>query len=191
MIIKKKSLIVALVSSFVIALVLVLTLVGYLVYLEIRERNVQYAYQELLAKVNARVYARHLVVSGLAARIDNVGPLKGKPVVEGAIKNSGTRNVTDLALKVKFLDGNGATVYETAFAPHEPSLGAMALSQVNIPYLNSSPKAIMRPGGSLPFKHVLSNCPPEISSALQDKENMRKDSRWNNALAYEIIAIDF
>ena len=191
MIIKKKSLIVALVSSFVIALVLVLTLIGYMMYLEIRDRNVQHAYQELLAKVNARVYARYLEISRLAARIDNAGPLKGKPVVEGVIKNSGTRNVTNLVLKVKFLDRNGATIYETAFAPQEPSLGGMGLPQVNIPYFNSAARVIISPGGSLPFKRVLSNCPPEILSALQDRENLRKDSRWTNALAHEILAIDF
>ncbi|MBN1526664.1 MAG: hypothetical protein JW919_03665 [Candidatus Omnitrophica bacterium] len=191
MIIKKKSLIVALVSSFVIALVLVLTLVGYVIYLEIHERNVQHAYQELLAKVNARVYARYLEISRLAARIDNAGPLKGNPVVEGLIKNAGTRNVTDLMLKIKFLDRNGATIYETAFAPQEPPLGGIDFSQVSIPYFNSAPRVIISAGGSLAFKRVLSNCPPEILSALRDRKNLRKDSRWTNALAYEILAVDF
>ena len=54
MIIKQKSLIVALVSSTVIALVLVLTLIGYLAYIELKGQESRRVYYELLKKTNAR-----------------------------------------------------------------------------------------------------------------------------------------
>lgn len=53
MLIKQKSLIVALVSSFVIVLVLVLTLIGYLAYIELKGEEHKRDYQKLLQKINA------------------------------------------------------------------------------------------------------------------------------------------
>ena len=48
MIIKKKSLIVAFVSSAIIAIVMILTLVGYVAYLEIKENEVKASYEHEL-----------------------------------------------------------------------------------------------------------------------------------------------
>lgn len=50
MLIKKKSLIVALVSSIVISSVMILTLVGYMVYLEIKSGEFKRTYQHLVHK---------------------------------------------------------------------------------------------------------------------------------------------
>jgi len=54
MILKRKSLVVALVSSLVVASVMVLTLVGYLVYLELKDEELKRTYQHLLANVRKR-----------------------------------------------------------------------------------------------------------------------------------------
>lgn len=51
MIFKKKNLIVALVSGVVISLVLIMTLVGYLVYIEIRESNARSVYNSILGSL--------------------------------------------------------------------------------------------------------------------------------------------
>ncbi len=58
MIIKKKSLIVALVSGSVISLVLVLTLVGYAAYLELKNKNSIKAYECMLEKLNAKNHSK-------------------------------------------------------------------------------------------------------------------------------------
>lgn len=54
MIIKQKSLIVALLSSFVISLVIVLTLIGYLAYVELKKETYKRSYQELLERSNIK-----------------------------------------------------------------------------------------------------------------------------------------
>jgi len=51
MIIKKKSLIVALISGFLVSLVLILTLIGYAVYLELKNENSIRAYESMLEKL--------------------------------------------------------------------------------------------------------------------------------------------
>jgi hypothetical protein len=53
MLIKRKSLVVALASSFVIALVLILTLGSYLVYIELKTRASEAEYQKLLVRIKA------------------------------------------------------------------------------------------------------------------------------------------
>ncbi|MFH0764285.1 MAG: hypothetical protein V1927_04725 [Candidatus Omnitrophota bacterium] len=51
MIIKKKSLIVALVSGFIISLVLILTLIGYAAYLELKNENFIRSYECAMEKL--------------------------------------------------------------------------------------------------------------------------------------------
>ncbi|MFA6079680.1 MAG: hypothetical protein WC779_08055 [Candidatus Omnitrophota bacterium] len=192
MLIKQKSLIVALVSSFVIAMVLVLTLVAYLIYIELRGEEFKRSYQDLLSKVNSKVYSKNLETVKLDALIEPSGALKGTPVIDGILKNKGSRNITALLLKVKFLDKDGAAIYEVTFHPQEPSLGDQASPQVVIPYLSGPARIILRSGESLAFKRILSNCPKEIIQSLQDKPPASKAwGRWTGKLVSEVLSIDF
>jgi len=192
MLIKQKSLVVALVSSFVIALVLILTLVAHIIYIELRGEEFKRSYQDLLAKVNSKVYSKHIEAVKLDALIEANGALKGKPVIEGVLKNNGSRNITSLLMKVEFLDKDGAVIYEAAFHPQEPSLGAQAAPQVVIPYLSGPAKIILKSGDSLAFKRILTNCPREIFQALQDKlASSKTGGRWTGKLVFEVLSIDF
>jgi len=192
MIIKKKSLIVALISSFIISCVLVLTLIGYIVYLELKDKELKRSYQYLLQKVNAKLYTKYIEVSKLDATIEKSGPLKGSPIIEGALKNGGYKNITYILMKVKFLDRDGAVIYEVVFHPHEPSFGVGSLTPVAIPYLSSPPKIVLKPNDSLPFKKILSNCPRGITSELKKGADFTKDTnKWSGRFAFEVLALDF
>lgn len=192
MIIKKKSLVVALVSSFVISLVLVLTLVGYAFYFELKDEELKNTYQGLLQKVNAKFYARHLEISALNAKVEEAGPLKGKPLVQGAVKNKGTRTITDLLLRVKFLDRSGAIIYEVMFHPQEPSLGSSILTQVTIPYLSNTSKAVIKPGEIFTFKKILTNCPIEVIAELRKDGGFAKGlNRWSGKFDFEVLSVTF
>ncbi|MDP2912605.1 MAG: FxLYD domain-containing protein [Candidatus Omnitrophota bacterium] len=191
--IKKKSLIVALVSSFVIAYVLILTLIGYIAYIEIRSRELKRQYQHNLRKVNSRIYSKHIDISGLNAKIETEGPLKNKPVIEGVIKNNGSRDISYLLLKVYFLDQDGAVIYEAIIHPQEPSLGGPRLTQaIPVSYLYELPGSVLARGNSLPFKKILSDFPIEILSELQSGTGLAEGyGWWSGRLNYEVIAIEF
>lgn len=192
MLIKQKSLIVALVSGLVVSLVLVLTLIGYLAYIELKGEEFKRSYNELLRKANAKVYSKRLDISRLTARMEAAGALKGKPIIEGVIKNNGTKDITDLSISVKFLDRDGATIYEETFHPQEPSLGGGELAIISIPYLSATPRVILRPGKHLPFKKILSNCPQEIVMVLREDKGVARDAgRWSGRLTFEILSISF
>ena len=182
--IKRKSLIVGLVSSIVIAVVLIMTLVGYSLYLELKNGEFERVYQELLEKAKAKVYSKNLDIFGLDARIENTGALKGKPIVEGAITNKGTRDVTNLAIKLNFLDKDSAVIYEFTARPQEPALPHT--------YTYTYSSAAIKPGETLKFKKIIANCPTEIFVELREGEKPAKSfGRWSGKLTSETVSLDF
>ena len=193
MIIKKKSLIVTLISSVVICLVLVVNLAGYLIYLELKDDELTKIYRMNLQKVNAKVYSKHIEIARLGASFDVMGPLSGEAVLEGIIRNDGYRDITDLFVKVKFLDKDGAALYEVAFHPMEPSLGSYgAFAPVSISHFADSSVSVIKPESSLPFKKILTNCPEEILSELKaNSGSPGGKSRWTGKFDYEILSVNF
>jgi hypothetical protein len=189
MLIKQKSLVVAVVSSFVISLVLVFTLIGYLVYIELKGEEFNASYERLLQKVNARFYSKYIVFEKLAAGIEGAGVLKDKAVIEGSIKNCGYKDITDMLIKVAFTDKDGAVLYEAVFRPQEPSLGGAVISYINYPLLKSERKAVLKNGGTLSFKKILTNCPAEITRSLAASAKGR--SGWTGGISAEIVSADF
>jgi len=192
MIIKKKSLIVAIISSYVISMVLILTLVGYVVYIEIRKENSTRAYEYQLQKVKAKYYAKFLLFPKLNATIGSAGALTGRPVIDGVIENTGIREISDLLVKVKFIDKDDAVIYEVIFRPQEPSLGSSTLSQVGIPYITTPSKILIKPGGTLAFKKILTDCPEGIVGELKKNPGFAKGSaKWSGKFLAEPISLNF
>ena len=193
MIIKRKSLIVGLVSSVVIALVLVMTLIGYFVYLEFRSGEFGRVYQELLEKAKAKVYSRHLDIFGLDARIENTGALKGKPIIECAITNTGSREIVNLVIKLNFMDRDSASIYEITAHPQEPALGSAVFAHASISHMYSYAHPIdsLKPGQTLKFKSIIASCPTEIFVELREGEKPTKSfGRWSGKLTSEVISLD-
>lgn len=190
---KKKSLVVALISSAVICVVMVVNLAGYLIYLEIKSDELNKSYYHQLHKLNAKVYSKHIEIAKLGASFEKTGPLRGKPVLEGIIRNDGYRDVADLVIKVRFLDADGAALYETAFHPQEPSLSSpVDLAQASITHLGDYPISSIRPESSFAFKKIIMGCPKEILSELkQNTSGPSGKGRWAGRLDYEISSITF
>lgn len=63
MIIKPKSAVVAAVSGLVISLVLILTLVAYVIYVELKAKEFNMTYEGLLQKANERYHSKHAGIS--------------------------------------------------------------------------------------------------------------------------------
>lgn len=190
MLIKKKSLVVALISSMVICLVLVVNLIGYLIYLELKDKDLDKAYHTMLQKVNAKVYARHIEIAKLSAGFESTGPLSGNAVLEGIVRNNGYKDISDLLIKVRFMDKDGAVLYEAIFHPLEPSLASSSISAVSIPYLAGA-RSIIKPENSLFFKKILTDCPKEIVTELKNYSAPQGRPRWAGKLDYEILSTNF
>jgi len=190
---KKKSLILTLISSIVICLVLVVNLAGYLIYLELKDDELTKIYKAKLQKINAKVYSKYIEIARLGAGFNVTGPLSGKAALEGIIRNDGYRDITDMLIKVRFLDKDGAALYEVTFHPMEPSLGSYGVfAPAPISHPADSLASIIRPESSLPFKKILANCPEEILSELRAGTGSSGGrGRWAGKLDYEILAVNF
>ena len=192
MIIKQKSLIVAIVSSLIISSVLVLTLIGYVAYIKLRGEDFRRSYAEALQGVNAKYYAKYVEFPKLEARMETSGALKGKPALVGSLKNRGNRTITDILLKARFIDKDGAVIYEVDFHPHDPSLGSAGLNQIAIPRFSALPRLALKPGSDLAFKIIMTNCPHEIMTELEQGKGFAKASdRWVGKLSCEIVSVTF
>jgi hypothetical protein len=186
---KKKSVIVALISGLIVSIVLILTLVGYSAYLELKNEESRISYVYALDKINGRIYGKYIEISGLTAKIERSGALRDKAIIEGTVKNSGQREISELITKIKFLDTDGAVIYEAVSDLLEPALGTGTVGSIKIPYLSNNPHIKVKIGGSLPFKKILTNPPAEIYSCLRDDGGLSKNrGRWSGKFDYEIVS---
>jgi len=193
MLIKKKSLIVAFVSAVVISIVMVINLIGYMLYLEMKDDESERRYRSDLQKVNAKLYAKYIEIARLGASFESAGALNGRPVLEGIIRNDGYRDIKDIAVKVRFLDRDGAVIYDVSFRPQEPSLGSYDdIAQVSIPHLAVHPLSVIRPETSLPFKKVLTGCPTDILEDMKAGSGTSGNrGGWSGRFDYEILSVTF
>lgn len=190
--IKRKSLIVGLISSLVIALVMVLTLVGYFIYLELNAEKFRLNYQELLCRTKAKIYSKYISIEKIDAKIENTGSLKGKPIIEGLVTNKGTKDAQNLIIRVSFLDKGDAVIYEMDFHPQEPALGSIAFPHVNIPYISSPAKLTLKKAQTYAFKRIISNCPTEIFLELREGDKPKKTfGKWSGKLSAQTVSLDF
>lgn len=190
MILKKKSLIVALVSGFVLSCVLILTLIGYIAYIELKNEESKRSYQYSLGRLNARVYEKYLEVSALTAKTEDAGALRGKNIVGGVIKNRGDKDIYELRIKIKFIDRDGAVIYETILDPQEPALGSGFTPKAPISNMPTRANIPIRRGEVAPFKRIIFGCPGEISSSISSFSGFSKyRGRWSGKLGCELVSV--
>jgi hypothetical protein len=191
MLIKRKSLVVAVISSMVIVLVLIVTLAGYSIYIEYKGEEFRKQYQLMLGRVKAGVFSKYITISDLDAKIENSGPLKGKPVIEGTVSNKSGKDISNLSIRVVFLDKENAAIYETEFQPQEPSLGSSSSIYSGIPYLRTPANTALKASQTINFKKVISPCPTEIFIELREGDKPNKSfGRWSGKLQAQIASLD-
>jgi len=189
MLVKKKSVIVALISGFVLSCVLILTLVGYVAYTELKNEESKISYRRMLGRLNAGIYGKFIEIGGLEVRSDESGALHGKNIVEGTLKNCGEKDVSEILLKLKFFDMEGAIIYEALLDPLGPALGSGGLSQVGISHLLVPDGTFVQKGRSIFFKKILVNCPEEITSSMKPIRGYKARQKWPGKISYEILSL--
>ena len=116
MIIKQRGPLVITISSLVIASVLALTLFGFYAYLEWKQKNIEDSHRLAVYEFDARLFGKYIIVY-LEAKTDAGGIFKGKPVVEGTIKNTSNKTIYSLKLKIALRDREDKVIYADTFYP--------------------------------------------------------------------------
>ncbi|OGW75791.1 MAG: hypothetical protein A2Z72_05245 [Omnitrophica bacterium RBG_13_46_9] len=186
MYIKLRSILVITVSSLIIASVLALTIFGFYAYLEWKEENGRGNYRRALYELSGNLFSKYILIN-LKARIDKEGIFKNRPVIEGTIKNTSSKKIYSLKLKIVFSDTQRHVVYVDTFYP----IGLEFDSLANIGEIAKETKNFLLEGDSISFKHRLKNCPPQISEYLKSKLNFAKVGRAAPLqLEYKIEGVD-
>ncbi len=195
MLIKPKSLIVIFLSSIVISSVLIFTLIGYYMYIELKERDTEKARADSIKKIQAKIFSKYIEIAQLSGEIETSGPLKGRPSIAGVIKNTSARPLCNILLKVKFLDTKKASIYEVVFQPLEPTFGIDQLGSMTMSYLAGPPKNFLEPNSSKVFKRLVPNCPRELFKPVAESAKGKKGktqkrlSQWSGGLAAEVVSV--
>ena len=164
--IKRTSALVIVVSSSVIVMVLALTIFGFYAYLEWKETDITKNYQLGLYDLNARVFGGHILIN-LQAKLGAEGASRGRPVVEGTVKNTSNKKIYSLKLRIAFCDRQRQVIYVDKFYP----IGAEPESLITISRFTEN---FLGEGDSISFEHPLKNCPQEIESYLRAKSKFAK-----------------
>ncbi len=195
MLIKRKSIIVVALSAVVISVALTSTLIGYYVYLEIKGREDERGSSDAIKRLEAKIFSKYVDIGGLSYGIEPSGALRGKPVIKGVIANRSTRRLYDIVLNVKFIDEDGASIYEVIFQAQEPAFGIDQLGVMTRAYLTGSQKSYLEANSSSAFKRIVPNCPTELLKAAgsgkggKDEAASKKTTRWSGKLTAEVISL--
>jgi len=161
MILKKKSILVILLSCIIISLVLVATLIGSYIYLNWEGDTRFERYTTDLNRANADLYAKDNPVSKLHVKIGDRGYFVGKPIVEGCITNGTKKKILFLKIKISIIDKDNKVLYMENLYPLQAYSYLSPLSQETDNYL--------APKDSISFKHILKHCPRHVIKYLSDK----------------------
>ena len=165
-IIKRKSILVIFFSSVLIALVLIVTLIGFYIYLNLEEEQGDNAYQRSLYDITAQLYSKYIYISKTVLKIGTKGFFDGKPVVEGAITNNSEKKVTFMKLRVSVIDKDDRVLYMENLYPLHAYTHLSVISQDTGNYL--------APKDTISLKHILRHCPRYIIGYLKAQNEFAK-----------------
>lgn len=166
MIIKKKSILVIFLSCLVITAVLVITLIGFYIYLGWIEEKDENVYHTSLYELNAELFSKYIYMSTIVLKIGASGVFKNKPIIEGAITNKSNKKILSMKIKFAIMDKEKRVLYIETFYPIR--------SYVNIAGIEDETKNYLAPENSISFKHILRYCPKHILRALENRKQFAK-----------------
>lgn len=187
MFIKRKHISVILFSTLVIMVVFVSTLLGYTLYIQWKKDSYALSYCNSIYKLTAELFERDVTLSNVRVKVEEKESFPDVPFIEGNIKNNSNKVVTSILIEAVFFKSDGTVVYRDWFSP----LGERFASQnFGVPRLFTNIEEtinVLMPGESIPFRHLLKNCPREVISQFFSKtEFVRTESKDKIKLVYSI-----
>lgn len=144
-------------SSLIIASVMILTMLGFYVYLQWKEKNLRNTYYEDLYELNAQIFKKNISVE-LKVKLETEGYFKGTPVIYGTITNHLGKKIYSLKMKVRLFDKEQKVLYVDTFFP----IGYDIETFVDIRELVFNTENFLAEGDSISFNHQIRNCPPNV-----------------------------
>lgn len=178
MFLKKKHIIVVMVSSFIVSLVLVSTILGYNLYLQYKKDTFRIKYRNSIAKITADLFSKDLVLSNMKIRFyENDAKIPADmPVFEGAVKNNSNKTVTLLIIEMSFQDPNGRVLYKDWFYP----IGEGRSENISSHYAGNRTGRVLLPGEGVSFRYILKNCSADLAREISYDPSFAKSEPNKN-----------
>jgi len=190
--IKPKSIIVIFISSFVISLVLVLTIAGLSLYLGWKEKDSERIHSVEIDKLNASLYEKFIDVSDLKAKKGKEGIFKDNYIIEGLVKNNGFRTVSSISLEIDFLNASREAIHTETFKPLQSAVPSSKLSIGSLFILTSGKELPLARGQSMRFKHILScQKKKDVVSPIKNNRFATNPNEWSGRFSNRVNMIKF
>ena len=176
--IKRKNVLVGTLSSLIIAIVFVSTLAGYSLYIQFVKDSFALRYRSSIYKLTADLFSKDIQLSNLNIRTGGAGLTVQAPVVEGSVRNNSNKTITSMLIEVSFLRNDGTVVYNDWIfplgdQPEEKFTGRVAAFSG----MNKTSNVLLS-GEGLSFRHLLRNCPKDITAQMsRDRGFIKKSSK--------------
>ncbi|NQT32946.1 MAG: hypothetical protein HQ594_04665 [Candidatus Omnitrophica bacterium] len=183
MFLKRKHILVIVLSSLIIAVVFVSTLVGYSLYVQWKKDSFAVKYRNSVYRLTADLFRKDIVLSNMKVAFAGDEAFSGTPLVEGSLKNNSSKTVTSVLVEVSLRKADGTVIYKDWFYPlgKKPFAGSSLFP--GIKQLGN----VLLPGEGISFRYQLRNCSREVIDQLLAKTNFaKKPSAGDIELVYTI-----
>jgi len=167
MIIKKKSILVIILSSITVAIVLVATLFGFHFYLNWEEAKNRAEYNRSVYELNAKMFSKYITISSLFLGASDDDDHADKAVIEGHIKNNSDKKIISMKLRIAIVDKDNRVLYAESLYPLYQKGALVVSGRESGQYLS--------PNDSISFKRALESCPKDIVTYLRMKMRFARD----------------
>ncbi|KJJ83972.1 hypothetical protein OMAG_002144 [Candidatus Omnitrophus magneticus] len=172
--IKKKHLMVSLWSSSGVIISILSTIIGFWLYQGWKEEDSYRKYRSFMSSIFVDILKKDIEISGVKATLIKSDRTSAAPEVEGVLKNNFSKILTRVALEVVFSTSEGVVLYREKFYPVGDGVFDFP------PFLKGRRSGnILNPGGIIPFKFLITNCPQEAIAEfniIKDKETAESSS---------------
>jgi len=186
MFLKKKHILVIILSSAIITGVLVSTLAVYSLYMQWKEDSFALRYRNSIYKLTAEIFRDDVIISSLSVKIENDKIFGKSPVLEGTIKNSSNKTLTSILMEISYIRPDGTVAYKGWMHP----LGEKHFGDFTMPQAARQARHVLVPGETVHFRQVLRNCPRDIVRQISSKSNFAKNQSVKKAeFEYSMVGL--
>jgi len=177
MFLKKKHISVVAFSSAIIAIVFIVTLAGYHLYIQWKQDTLALKYRNSIYKLTAELFRNDVILSNIDLRVIKKEGTSALPLLQGSLKNNSGKKITSISVEISLENPDGTVVYKEWVHPlgnRSSSFGIMEYTE-----------KVLLPGEKMSFRHFMKNCPYDVTEKISAKTEFAKEG------SREALTVDF
>ena len=160
------------------------TLFGYSLYTQFKKDAFTAGYWDSIYAISADIFRKDIIFLNTNVKMGGSG--EETPVVTGTLRNNSARPITNVLIELSFSESDGRVLYKEWVRP----LAGQSFDGVRFFTDPVSGEEVISPGGSFNFRHVMRNCPKNVTRRMSTKRGFqRKDESRKIDFKYSVGAL--